>query len=705
MRTIFSTMVITNVLCVLVMLLLWKLNYKKLHGIWYWVLDFGLQTLAVLLIVLRGKIPDWISIYFANFISIFGIYLGFRALEVYFRLKSKHWMHYALLLLFPILFIWSTQNYPDIAVRYFIIGLFSFWFCLQCFLLVFFRLKPIERQSAFIVGLVFFLLCLVDLIRMVHFFTNEQQITDYFHSNSFEGFVILSYKILLILLTFGLALMYNQTLLHEIAVRDEKFFKAFHSSPYALVITRLRDNCILEANETFSRMTNCEHSDGSGDIAMLNKFWDNPDNRVFILKELEENHKVQDLELIFHKKNGERFTALYSAQIILVEQERCLMSSINDISKRKQAEEELKESEAKFRSLFTQMSEGFALHEIVYNEQNQPVDYRILEVNQAYERMVGVSAEKSKGRLATVVYEATEAPYLDVYSAVAASGMPQSFRTYYSKLERYYDIRVFSPIQGYFATVFSDITEQHKAEETLINNEINLRNLNATKDKFFSIIAHDLRSPFNSILGFSQLLSESVQSMDYELVKQYATIIEKSTLRTMDLLTNLLEWSRAQTGRMEFMPEYLEIGSVLNNVLELLEQSAQQKSITIIKEPFPTSTVYADRTLTSTVLRNLLSNAIKFTHIGGEIRLSAKQHGGMLEICVHDNGIGMKKENLRKLFRIEESYSTKGTLNEQGTGLGLLLCKEFVEKQGGKMRVESEFEKGSVFCFTLPVNF
>jgi signal transduction histidine kinase len=303
------------------------------------------------------------------------------------------------------------------------------------------------------------------------------------------------------------------------------------------------------------------------------------------------------------------------------------------------------------------------------------------------------------------VYETTEAPYLDVYSKVAASGNPQSFRTFYSQLERYYDIRVFSPYQGFFATVFSDITDQHKAEETLINNEIHLRHLNATKDKFFSIIAHDLRSPFNSILGFSQLLSDCVHAKDYEHVEQYASIIEKSTMRTMDLLTNLLEWSRAQTGRMEFMPEYLELNGVLNNVLELLEQTAQQKSITINRDEFPSVTVYADRKLTSTILRNLLSNAIKFTHPGGEIKLTAKLTGEMLQICVSDNGIGMKKDDVKKLFRIEESYSTKGTLNEQGTGLGLLLCKEFVEKQGGKIHVESDYEKGSVFCFTLPLNF
>jgi len=703
-RTILFTMVVTNLVCTLVLLLLWRLNFKRLGGIGCWVADFALQTLAVVLIVLRGKIPDWISIDFANTISIYGIYLGLRGLEKFFQLKINQWPNYVLLILFPVLFSWLTFVYPDLALRNFIIGFFSFIICFQYVWLLFFRVKGSLKNMTYIISIVFILFCIIDLVRVFDYFLDKHLIVDYFDAGSFEAFVILSYKILMIVLTFGLALLFNRSLLNDIAIQEEKFSKAFYTSPYAIILSRLRDNHILELNETFHRMTGYNSEEMVGNTTLMFNFWENPADRTLVLKELAETNEVWGREFNFQRKNGEHFTGLYSAHIITIDDEPCLMSSIHDISERKKAEVELKESEAKFRSLFTRMSEGFALHEVLYDAKHNPVDYRILEVNQAFEKMIGISGEKATGNVATQVYGVDSAPYLEIYAEVASTGNPQSFQSYFQPFDKYYDITAFSPYLGYFATVFSDITEQRKAEEALMMNEVRLKNLNATKDKFFSIIAHDLKSPFNSILGFSKLLGESIRTNDYENLEQYASIIERSTQRTMDLLMNLLEWSRSQTGRLEYLPEYLELNYLLNDVLELFEQTSLQKAISIHKEIAPTTTVYADRVLLSTIMRNLVSNAIKFTQPGGEIHLSAKKQAGMLEIGVSDNGVGIKKEDLKKLFRIEEGYSRKGTMNEQGTGLGLLLCKEFVEKHGGKIWLESELGKGSTFFFTIPLN-
>ncbi len=704
LRTIFFTMVITNLVCTMVMLLLWKLNYKRLDGISYWVVNFVLQTMTVVFILLRGEIPDWISINFANSISIVGIYLGYIGLEKFFHLKSQKRYHLIVLLSFPILFSWMTVFYPDIAVRNLIIGLYSFYFCFLGVWLVFVRINRTVRRTSMLVGIAFLLLCMVDFVRLLDFILTKHSIQNYFDSAYFESFVILSYEISQIVLTFGLALLFNRTLLSKIELQEEKYSKAFQTSPNAIILTRLKDNCILEINDTFQRMTGFDQEDVVGYTTLKLCFWENSNDRSGVLKELADGNEVRGREFNFLKKNGDRFTGLYTAQIIMIDDEKCLLSSINNISIRKKAEEELKASEEKFRSLFSSMSEGFALHEVIFDAHRNPVDYMILEVNQAFEKMVGIELKKAKGYLATVVYGVPTAPYLEIYAEVAATGKPQSFRSFFSPFNKYYDILVYSPYKDFFATVFSDITEQQKAEESLMNNEARLIHLNATKDKFFSIIAHDLKSPFNSILGFSKLLVESVRSNDYAHVEQYATIIEKSTQRTMELLMNLLEWSRSQTGKMEYLPEYLEINSIVNEVLELFEQSALQKNITIYKEPFPFTTLWADKILLSTILRNLISNAIKFTHTGGEIHLSGKVEQDMIEICMRDNGVGIKKEDLKKLFLIEENFTSKGTLNEQGTGLGLILCKEFVEKQGGKIRVESIYGQGSTFYITLPSN-
>jgi signal transduction histidine kinase len=248
-----------------------------------------------------------------------------------------------------------------------------------------------------------------------------------------------------------------------------------------------------------------------------------------------------------------------------------------------------------------------------------------------------------------------------------------------------------------------DITERHQYEDELKKSEKQLREINASKDKFFSIISHDLRSPFSSIIGFSNLLIEKVREKDYKKVEEYATIVQNSSWRVMNLLVNLIDWSSSQTGRMEFNPEIFDIVELINEVVELSNDSARPKLITLRKELPHSIFILADKDMTSTILRNLISNAIKYTNQQGEIIISAMPVKGNVKVSITDNGIGILKETIEKLFRIQDGHSTKGTMNETGTGLGLLLCKEFIEKHDGKLWVESEPGKGSTFHFTLPL--
>lgn len=247
-----------------------------------------------------------------------------------------------------------------------------------------------------------------------------------------------------------------------------------------------------------------------------------------------------------------------------------------------------------------------------------------------------------------------------------------------------------------------DITDRKIAEQKLKENEAHLLELNGTKDKFFSIIAHDLTGPFHSIIGFSDLIADQISNQDYEGIDRYVSIIQNSAQMALDLLRNLLEWSRAQTGKVEFNPEYFELVKLINEARKLMSGSAEQKSISILLELPHNQPVYADKAMISTVLRNLISNGIKFTNPGGIIVVSAEQKNDKLIISVADNGVGIKPDVVVKLFKMEEIYSTSGTRNEKGTGLGLLLCKEFIEKHDGQIWVESAFEKGSIFRFSIP---
>ena len=232
------------------------------------------------------------------------------------------------------------------------------------------------------------------------------------------------------------------------------------------------------------------------------------------------------------------------------------------------------------------------------------------------------------------------------------------------------------------------------------NQELHL--LNTTKDKFFSIIAHDLRSPFNSILGLSNFLTEKINEKDSGTIEKSAKAIQNSAGKAMNLLMNLLEWSRSQSGRMEFSPEVLTLSILIDESFEILNETAEQKSIELSTGVPSEMLVMADKPMISTILRNLISNAIKYTNPGGKVNILAEHKQNQWVLSVSDNGVGIKKDNLENIFNIDSRLATNGTQNEKGTGLGLILCKELVEKHDGHIWVESEVGKGSTFYFTIP---
>ncbi len=234
-----------------------------------------------------------------------------------------------------------------------------------------------------------------------------------------------------------------------------------------------------------------------------------------------------------------------------------------------------------------------------------------------------------------------------------------------------------------------------------VNNE--LKTLNSTKDKLFSIIGHDLRNPFNIILGQSDLLLENLDEMDMADTKKSLQFIENASKNAFQLLQNLLDWSRAQTGQLNYYPRKINLKKAIAWDIGLQENMAQAKNIELVNKIPGTIEIYADGDMISTITRNLISNALKFTHNGGQIILEASQKDKFAEISVKDNGVGIKKEHLSKLFVSEDNHTTRGTESEKGVGLGLKLCKDFINQNNGEISVESEYGKGTVFTFTLPL--
>lgn len=256
----------------------------------------------------------------------------------------------------------------------------------------------------------------------------------------------------------------------------------------------------------------------------------------------------------------------------------------------------------------------------------------------------------------------------------------------------------------------SEIKYAHKLEEEVLNrtaelkkSEAELLQLNATKDKYFSIVAHDLKSPFQGLLGISNILVENDGEFNKEEMKNISNDIYKTSKNLYTLIEQLLDWAQIQTNRMECNIEELELSSIINNILEMNTQNYEAKSIEIDNKVTDNIFVSADKRMLNSILSNLISNAVKFSHRNGKISISVERKVKFVEICIEDNGVGIEKEKIDKLFRIDQNISTKGTEGELGTGLGLILCHEMVDKLGGDIWVKSEKGKGTKFYFTLPV--
>jgi len=251
--------------------------------------------------------------------------------------------------------------------------------------------------------------------------------------------------------------------------------------------------------------------------------------------------------------------------------------------------------------------------------------------------------------------------------------------------------------------IFHDITERKHSEIQLKKYTDELKTLNDTKDKLFSIIAHDLKSPFNSILGLTQLLNDQYEEYNDDEKKLIISNIKDSSKKMFSLLENLLIWSFAQRNGINVNAEKIDLYEIANIQMGVFVTIARTKNILLANNIDPCTFANADRDLVKTILLNLINNAIKFTHSGGNIHLNAHKRNDNIEVSVTDNGMGIDAHVLKTLFKSAESYTSLGTSNEKGTGLGLMICKEFVELNGGSIWVESEEGNGSRFTFTLPI--
>ena len=266
-------------------------------------------------------------------------------------------------------------------------------------------------------------------------------------------------------------------------------------------------------------------------------------------------------------------------------------------------------------------------------------------------------------------------------------------------------IRMNQEIENSRTEIIKESRKLAELNERLVTSEQNLLEANAAKDKFFSIIAHDLKNPLQAMILSSYLLVQNFKIMSEDKLEFQINTIYNATNHLHNLLENLLQWARSQTGKMDFSPENINLIYLVKETIELVKPAAVDKGIKISYDVDDSTIIFVDSFMINTVIRNLLVNAVKFTRPNGFIKLSSKVIDKMVQIQVEDNGIGMTPDIVHRLFRIDYHHTTKGTNNEKGTGLGLVLCKEFVCKNGGIISVETNIGEGSTFRFTVPLGY
>ena len=474
MKTIIFTYMLTDLVCMLVMVLLWQQNRKRFEGTGFFVFDFALQTTAFFLIILRGQIPAWMSFVLSNTMAIAGALLGYMGLLRFVGEKRSQIFNYVLLVAFAAVHIYFTFVQPNLAIRNLIISVVLLIVCFQCALLLLYSVESGMRQLTRGVGIVFCIYCLISMIRIAEYFIQTHSTIDYFQSGAFDQFIMISHQMLFILLTYSLMLMFNKRLLLDITVQEEKFSKAFHSSPYAITITRMSDGQIIEVNEGFFNITGYSLADIKGNTTIGMHLWEREEDRALIIRELASKGKVHDREFQFRKKSGERITGLFSAEIVTINNEMCVLSSINDITDRKQAEDAVRR-ESSFITAVMDSTPGlfYLLDE----------NGKFLRWNAIFEKSSGYSADEISGMSALDFFETPE-------REIVAERIKESFTSGKSSVEATFisKDRIGSP-HFFTGKLFAfegkpcligigvDITDRNKAEAALRESELQYKNI------------------------------------------------------------------------------------------------------------------------------------------------------------------------------------------------------------------------------------
>ncbi len=513
------------------------------------------------------------------------------------------------------------------------------------------------------------------------------------------------------------SVQYYNVILTDITLKKESekdlmlIRSVFEASQNGIVL--LNKKRIALVNDSFVEMFGFK---SASEILGMNPldFIDEKDReRVAFLIEMAEEGKETPTRFYFtgRKKNFSQFEVENSVSTYEIENEKFAVWILRDVTDEKKAQNALAISEERYRSITENISES------IWTAERQDGKLKAVFYTPAIKKITSYEA-----------HEFIDDPALwkKIIHPDDVEDVVDKLRKFYADSARYSNaiecriidtlgniiwienrITLVRDTKGDIQKIFgivSDISLSKQAEEELKKSAQNLKELNETKDRFISIISHDLRTPFSSILGFTDLLLND-KELDEEGKTQYIRYIQESSKSMLSLVNSLLDWTRLQTGSVKFEPERINAKELIEKSMQILSGAALQKKIVLMSEMQKDFYVHADSGLLLQVFNNLISNAIKFTKASGSIRVNAQANieKKQVEFSVKDDGVGISKEDIPKLFKVDSKYTTSGTAGEKGSGLGLSLVHDIIQKHGGEIWVESESGKGTEFIFSIPV--
>jgi PAS domain S-box-containing protein len=426
-----------------------------------------------------------------------------------------------------------------------------------------------------------------------------------------------------------------------------------------------------------------------------------------------------------HRDGSQRYTdvtltpLLHSMSMLAGE-----VSVVRDITEEHKREEQLKASEASYRDLFNSMREGFVLHEMLYDDTGQAIDYRFIEVNPAFETITGIKRDDVMGKTVSTLFPATAPSFIARFARVVETGEPVNGEELLSDLGKYVDFTAFRPRPGQFVVTFHDITDRRAAqraleeERSLLAQRVSERTAELTqanadlaetarhKDEFLASVSHELRTPLNAILGITEAMSEEIYGPLNEIQQRKLHNIEESGHHLLTLINEVLDMAKIESGKLELEIEKVGIRMICEASLRLTRQAATQKRIHVdLQIDSSIDVIEADGRRLKQMLINLLGNAVKFTPEDKEIglRVSSNDRQGVVHFTVWDTGIGIAPDQQKRLFKPFVQVDSKLTRQYNGTGLGLALVDKMAQLHGGTVSLESELGRGSEFTITLPV--